>query len=69
MQETQITEEQLDLNEVYKALTSTPWTQSGAKTKLFHKFAELLGQKSSFAHKVHKSFANMPTFPKDGYPY
>lgn len=61
--------QQINLTEVYKVLTSKPWYQSKRKTLLLNKFAELLAQKSSFAHRVHKAFANMPTFPKDGYPY
>lgn len=55
MQE-QTTEEQLDLKAVYEILAAKPLLQSKKKTLLLNRFANLIGQKSSFAHKTHKQF-------------
>lgn len=57
--------EQIDLTAVYNALTSKPVFRSKKTQKLFDQFTTLMAQKSSFAHKVHKSFNSLANMPQD----
>lgn len=53
----------INLEEVYKELTKKSIFRSRKKTALFTKFAHLIAEKSSFAHKVHKDFGNFVNMP------
>ena len=54
-------EDPIDLEKVYKLLTTYNLFLGRKKHKLLSQFAELLAQKSSFSHKVHKSFEKFTT--------